>query len=424
MKVEPVYNDLNGTPMKFHKFLCVVIWIGVVLLSITFIGSLFSIDVFSIVSIITFALVVCAWGCALAAASGLKHMQWSGVKAYYYFSILNIATYIITPFLYSYMGLDTQKVMIEAIVGPIIYGVQLALIYIYYGKRRNLFNPSEIFANKISKVIDYRKEYGARAKKDISEYIGWDNANIIVDAAFDNVIKTILETSKFPAEDELKEENQKFSAKYREEEPEKWADILRNFRRAAEGSEVQIENVIVGKGSSDNPISRILAVAGTYSILMSKENSSDTQLKDVGDDKFVDMWDDIIQTFHNKVVSIIEGDDYDNEATSIENNTITQYKVVDVPDHLESSSLEEKDNSSIGSFMESVSDMEEKEDTNAISNIYDERVIDTKEKSEIETFEEPAQNTPEFDGIRFCFRCGHEIGPDAVFCEKCGNRVR
>lgn len=30
----------------------------------------------------------------------------------------------------------------------------------------------------------------------------------------------------------------------------------------------------------------------------------------------------------------------------------------------------------------------------------------------------------EEDGIKFCFKCGHEIGPNALFCEKCGTKVR
>lgn len=34
------------------------------------------------------------------------------------------------------------------------------------------------------------------------------------------------------------------------------------------------------------------------------------------------------------------------------------------------------------------------------------------------------EDTIEDDEIRFCYKCGHEIGPNAVFCEKCGTRVR
>ena len=30
----------------------------------------------------------------------------------------------------------------------------------------------------------------------------------------------------------------------------------------------------------------------------------------------------------------------------------------------------------------------------------------------------------EGDDVKYCYKCGHQLSPDAVFCEKCGARVR
>lgn len=268
MKVEPVYNDLNGAPMKFHKFLCVMVWIGIIRSLAEFfttVGDFQGINVYLVVWI----LLACAnIVCIFIAGVDLPSRKWLGVKAYFASFGVSIATYVFNFIFSAVYGLDLYEPTLQLVSIVIVSCVFVIPIYIYYGKRRNLFEP------RVELFYSSEKSNGECTAEDVVE----DEAAI----------------------EEGKEEN-----------------VLPN-------------NIPIIK-KEDNIISQEEMVS------------------------------------HNC------------------NN----------------------------------------DNTDVISDIYDEQLDkEIEEELIVQNDNVDMQKEPEFDGVRFCFKCGHEIGPEALFCEKCGTRIR
>ena len=142
MIVKPVYNNLNGAPMKFHKFLCVTIWIGV-FLNIVEAINLISImgQAFNTYNIILLLISCANTACAFVAGIELPSMKWIGVKAYLATIFMPTLVYFNTLVFSRYYGLDLYDPMIK-VIASILSGCLIFIpVYIYYGKRRNLFSP-------------------------------------------------------------------------------------------------------------------------------------------------------------------------------------------------------------------------------------------------------------------------------------------
>lgn len=142
MKIQPIYNDLNGAPMNFHKFLCVVIWIGVVVNFIGIVNVLISLNEGANLYVIVYLLLYCAnLVCAFIAAVELPKMKWNGVKAYFATFALQVVVYINNLVFSALYGLDLYEPIVQVVSSIIVSCIFLIPLYIYYGKRRNLFYP-------------------------------------------------------------------------------------------------------------------------------------------------------------------------------------------------------------------------------------------------------------------------------------------
>ena len=262
MKVEPVYNKLNGAPMRFHKFLCVMVWIGILRNLADFfttVGDFQGINAYLVVWIIVTVLNI---ACVFIAGVDLPSMKWLGVKAYFASFGISVATYVVNLVFSALYGLDLYEPTVQLVACIIGSCVFVIPIYIYYGKRRNLFEP------------------------------------------YPEVVYSVGENRVESAKD---------------------------FEPA--GRDIAIEE---------------------------KEESLFT----------------------------------DDEPEAVEEESGSQENI-------------------------------DSNDAEIIREIYDEQVeTEIDEEAIGQTNIGDISNKPEFDRVKFCFKCGHEIGPDAVFCEKCGNRVR
>ena len=205
MKIQPIYNDLNGAPMNFHKFLCVVIWIGVVLNFIGTVNVIISLNEGANLYVIIYLLLYCAnLVCAFIAAVELPKMKWNGVKAYFATFVLQVAVYINNLVFSALYGLDLYEPIVQVVSSIIVSCIFIIPLYIFYGKRRNLFYPwTTQFGSEYSeftednstvdsnpKPMEYLKETDASqsninyivAAKEENEKVKTDSTEIIVES--------------------------------------------------------------------------------------------------------------------------------------------------------------------------------------------------------------------------------------------------
>lgn len=430
MRVQPIYNNIKNAPMRFHRFLSVVIWIGLAVLSLFVLLSCLSFDV-SLPGIIGFLILLACWGCAVGAAFGLKLMKWSGVQAYFLLQILTIASYFVTLLMYVYYGLDTYKVLMEAVLSLVIYGIPLVLCYIYYGKRRNLFYPSEVLSSKVNQIGELLRADSEKTKANLYKYADADTVDIVVDASLNAALNAVADITRFPADDDLKKEALSLTEKYKTSDPQDWNRISMDLKKAAEGSVVQIGNIEISqaKNEPNKAMARVAIAAGAHSFLRGPQSLQE------GDDveAYLEDLSDAIKSFYDDAVGIIDGMKSFDSA-SLEPMTFNRTNnSANVNNHaVGASTVHEEPIADVRIDVPVVPLVEDKSDSTERDQIEQESINRELENS-IEMYdslidEQVTDDNPEDaivdDGIRFCFKCGHEIGPNAIFCEKCGTRVR
>lgn len=136
MFIQPKYDRIEGTPLSFLKFVRVTLVLGTVIDLVTFIPFLTSeADWYSIIYHLlnlTLRILAFFW---------LGDMKWSGVLAYCGLFLLSMLDAIAAMALSAYYG------VFEGIGGTAIGRVLAAMIilapvWVYFGKRRLLFDPA------------------------------------------------------------------------------------------------------------------------------------------------------------------------------------------------------------------------------------------------------------------------------------------
>lgn len=134
MLIQPRYDRIEGTPLAYFKFLKVMLGIGIVVRIIRLL-SLFSAepDWYSAVyGLLDLVLTVLAFW-------GLKNMKWKGVLAYFGMNMLIALDRIVAIGIYVHFGeIGLCSKPLGHVLGIMVV---LVLVWIYFGKRRLLFDP-------------------------------------------------------------------------------------------------------------------------------------------------------------------------------------------------------------------------------------------------------------------------------------------